>query len=417
MLKTVKESVGSVWQLPARVLPVVRLLYLPARALPAVRLFYLPVRIFLVALLLQSLLIISSAAGTGNEQDSLFRIIFYNVENLFDTANDPLRNDDDFTPDGARRWTVFRLQNKINNLYRAIVAAGDWHVPAIIGLCEVENRYVLEMLVNRTGLGRYRYGIVHRNSADRRGIDVAILYRPDRFELLAERFIPVSFPFDTVATTRDIVYIKGVASLSGPAASEASAGSADTAGLAGYSGLAGLADVAPADTLHLFANHWPSRWGGVAESSRYRNYAALVLRSLTDSIFSADPDARIVIMGDFNDEPGDASLKNYLGAGFDYREPEAGRLYNISHENMRGQRSYKFRGEWFLFDQFIVSGALLGSAGGLRTSYGSVSVFAGEFLLVPDDTWFGYKPFRSYEGFRYTGGFSDHLPVVLDLFW
>ncbi len=401
MLKTGKESVGSVWQLPVRVLPVVRLLYLTARVL-------------LVVFLLQSPLIIPSAAGAGNGQDSLFRIIFYNVENLFDTANDPLRDDDDFTPDGARRWTFFRLQNKINNLYRAIVAAGDWNVPAIIGLCEVENRYVLEMLVNRTGLERYRYGIIHRNSADRRGIDVAILYRPDRFQLLGERFIPVSFPFDTVATTRDIVYIKGVAGLPGPVAS---AVSPDPEGSAGYSGLAGLADVASADTLHLFANHWPSRWGGVAETSRYRNYAAQVLRSLTDSIFRANPDARIVIMGDFNDEPDDISLKDYLGAGFDYRDPEPGRLYNISRENMRVQRSYKFRGEWFLFDQFIVSGALLGSSRRLRTSYGSVRVFAAEFLLVPDDIWFGYKPFRSYEGFRYTGGYSDHLPVVLDLFW
>ncbi len=342
------------------------------------------------ALILSVMMIIlpqagESETGPSAEGDSVFRIVFYNVENLFDTVNDPLRADDDFTPSGSRRWNAFRLQHKIENIYRALAAAGGWNTPAIIGLCEVENMYVLEKLAYETGLKRHDYQIIHRNSDDPRGIDVAVLFRPDRFYLLKSRFMPVRFPFDTLAATRDIVYIKGLAG--------------------------------PADTLHLFANHWPSRWGGQAETAPYRNYAALVLRSVIDSLFLVNPGSKIVVMGDFNDEPQDESLKNFLGAGYDFDAPEPGKLYNISWENnVRAEGSCKYRGIWYLFDQFIVSGGLMGLVPGLYTTPGSFRIFDEKFLLVPDDAWFGYKPFRSFEGFRYTGGYSDHLPVILDLF-
>jgi predicted extracellular nuclease len=323
------------------------------------------------------------ASGLTTER---LRIVFYNVENLFDTVNNPDKRDDQFTPEGDRRWNYFRLKHKINNIYKALAAAGKWESPAIIGLCEVENRYVLELLTLDTGFKSAGYEIVHRNSADNRGIDVAILYRTDKFFLLDEKFIPVNFPFDTVARTRDIVYVKGIAGID--------------------------------DTLHIFANHWPSRWGGQAATERYRLYAASLLRSYTDSLFQKNSDAKIVIMGDFNDEPGDISLVEGLGAADGYNNPEAGTLYNISREiRRRKQGSYKYQGEWFLLDQFIVSGSLLDGKDGLQTCPQSVTVFSAGFLLVADERWFGYKPFRSYEGFRYTGGFSDHLPVVLDLWW
>lgn len=315
-----------------------------------------------------------------------YRIIFYNVENLFDTINDTGRDDDSFTPSGDRRWNSYRLENKLNNLYRALAGAGGLGMPSVIGLCEVENRSVLEMLISRTGLKNSGYRIIHRNSSDRRGIDVAIMYRPADFMLLDTIFIPVTFPFDTLAVTRDIVYAKGIAG--------------------------------PDDTLHLFVNHWPSRWGGQAATQPYRSHAASVLRSFTDSLFSAGAHASIIIMGDFNDEPRDESISRYLGAVSETEDPEYGVIYNISSAaGSKIKGSYKYQGDWFLFDQFMVSGSLLRRGEGIYTGAQYFSIYEADFLLVPDESWFGYKPCRSYEGFRHTGGFSDHLPVVLDLWW
>jgi predicted extracellular nuclease len=329
-------------------------------------------------------------SGTGNglpdAPTGRLRLIFYNVENLFDTFNDPGKDDDAFTPDGDRRWNQYRLRNKINNIYKALVSAAEFEIPAIIGLCEVENMHVLEMLATQTGLKNHDYRIIHRNSSDRRGIDVAVLYRPEDFIPLDTLFLAVRFPFDTLAATRDILYLKGLAR--------------------------------GADTLYLFVNHWPSRWGGQAVTEPYRIHTASVLRSFTDSLLLQHPDAAIVIMGDFNDEPSDISLIKHLFAGLDADDPESGKLYNISYTPGRSKKgSCKYQGEWFLFDQFIVSGSLLNGSAPLQTCQESFRVFSAGFLLIPDESWFGFKPFRSYEGFRYTGGFSDHLPVVLDLWW
>jgi predicted extracellular nuclease len=142
---------------------------------------------------------------SSDSEDGRFRILFYNVENLFDTFDEPGKNDNEFTPAGDRRWTSFRLQEKISNLYKAITAAGEWYMPAIIGLCEVENSYVLELLVNNTGLKNAGYKIVHRNSPDIRGIDVAVLYRPEEFLLVENSFTGITFPFDSASTTREII--------------------------------------------------------------------------------------------------------------------------------------------------------------------------------------------------------------------
>lgn len=324
--------------------------------------------------------------GKATVSPGLFRIVFYNVENLFDTFNDPLKNDDAFTPGGERRWNSFRLGIKLNNLYKAIAAAGGSELPSMIGLCEVENRYVLERLLNDTGFRGAGYEIIHRNSEDDRGIDVAALYRREDLVVIDTAFMEIRFPFDTLAVTRNILYLKGI--------------------------------TAVYDTVHFLINHWPSRWGGHSATQPYRNHAASVLRSLTDSVFGTDPRASIVIMGDFNDEPEDESLKVFLEAGLDYNSASLGKLYNLSAGKRRqGSGSIKYRGEWFLFDQFIVSGSLLLREDGARTCPLSVRICSEDFLLVPDRSWFGFKPYRTYEGFSYTGGFSDHLPVVLDLRW
>jgi hypothetical protein len=337
--------------------------------------------------LLLMLLISVFLIGSGMLQDmppDRFRIIFYNVENLFDTMNEPGKDDEAFTPEGDRRWTSYRLRNKVTNIYKALVAASEFRIPAIIGLCEVENLRVLEMIVSGTGFKNYDYRIIHRNSADSRGIDVALLYHSRDFILLDTLFRAVRFPFDTLATTRDILYVKGIAGGS--------------------------------DTLHVFVNHWPSRWGGQGVTEPYRNYAATVLRQLIDSVFKNDHHASILVMGDFNDEPRDSSLSKYLGAVPDHTNPVPGKLYNITHGHKRNNSgSYKYQGEWLLFDQFLVSGSMLNGSSSLQTGPASARIFNEGFLLITDDSWFGTKPFRSFEGFRYTGGYSDHLPVVLDI--
>ncbi len=328
----------------------------------------------------------SSLQGFQEQPQSVYRIIFYNVENLFDTRNNPDKNDDEYTPEGARRWTDYRLKTKVNNIYKAIAAAGEWQMPSIIGLCEVENRYVLEMLVTGTALKNSDYTIIHKNSADNRGIDVAVLYRKADFFLLDNKFIKIDFPDGMSGGTRDIVYLKGI----GP----------------------------PGDTLHVFVNHWPSRWGGQAESQPRRNFTAAVLRFHTDSILSASPTASIVVMGDFNDEPEDESLLDVLEALPDYTDPVSNKLYNISAGNRKKRSgSLKYQGEWFLFDQFIVSGALLNGSAVMQTSPEAFRVFNAAFLMVQDEAWFGYKPFRTYEGYVYKGGYSDHLPVIMDLWY
>lgn len=347
-----------------------------------------------VRLLLSLLLLLTYTGCLAGSEDYDFektdprnlRFIFYNAENLFDNINDPERDDDAFTPESDRHWTRHRLRNKINNIYKALVAAAGFTVPSIIGLCEVENKYVLEILAYGTGFKYRNYKIISRDSPDNRGIDVAVLYRPEDITIIDTIFRSVVFPFDSLAKTRDIVYIKGI-----------------TTGK---------------DTLHIFVNHWPSRWGGQAVTEPYRIHTASVLQSMTDSIFMMDPDASVVIMGDFNDEPDDKSLSISLGAKLDYSFPEPGRLYNISsYPKSQVEGTIKYQGQWFLFDQFIVSGSLLNGRSAIQTSPCSARVFSEGFLLVPDDSWFGYKPFRTYEGFIYKGGFSDHLPVVLDLWW
>ncbi len=322
------------------------------------------------------------STSSGKRED--YRIMFYNVENLFDIYNNPEKEDDEFTPGGSRNWNRFRFREKLMNIYRVIVAAGEWEPPEIIGLSEVENSYVLEQLTLSTPLSGAGYEFVHRNSPDRRGIDVALLYRPEKFRLLKKDFYSVECEFDTLFKTREILYTKGVTLCS--------------------------------DTLHLFVNHWPSRWGGQAATEHRRIMAANVLRSAIDSVFETNRFARIIVMGDFNDEPHNKSISEVLGAGSDFSETCLSGLYNLFADfGRQGRGTLKFRGEWYLFDQIIVSGSLLGGAEGLSVRQGSVTIFDPPFLLVRDDSYFGYKPFRSYEGFRYTGGYSDHLPVYIDL--
>ncbi|MBN1143764.1 MAG: endonuclease/exonuclease/phosphatase family protein [Bacteroidales bacterium] len=311
------------------------------------------------------------------------RIMFYNVENLFDTRDNPNTDDDLFTPAGGMHWTYKRYTAKLTNICKVLVAAGGWQPPDIIGFCEVENDSVLIDLFENTLLSKYRYRVVHYNSPDHRGIDVALAYNRQLVECLYSRNIRVS---SGDLLTRDILYIKAL--------------------------LGG-------DTCHFFINHWPSRSSGQLDTERYRFAAAGLLRQVTDSILLLNSAAKILIMGDFNDEPGDESLAVKLNAKVNREDPLLAGLYNLTGNKTAGEQvqgTLKYQGVWNVFDQIIVSSGMLNNTGGIYVKPDGFTILNDSFLLEPDVTYTGYKPFRTYSGFIYRGGFSDHLPVYVDVF-
>jgi len=320
-------------------------------------------------ILCNSLLIAQEQKYFPNYEFSIAKIAFYNVENLFDTWDDPHCNDEEFLPWGIKSWNEEKLYNKLLKTARVIMGFGAWEMPAVIGLCEVENQYVLDQLLIRTPLSSWPYSIVHFESPDRRGIDVALLYRTSVFDMLWSEAVPIYLTMDTSLKTRDILYVKGV--------------------LCQY------------DTLHIFVNHWPSRYGDYAYTSLKRVRAAETLLKKLDSISFCTNDPKIVVMGDFNDEPWDESLKLLDRSDFQF--------FNLMKEmKEKGQEgSMKYKSQWYLFDQFLVSSNISDRC--------EAFIYRPDFLIMRDDRYFGNKPFRTYSGPRYLGGFSDHLPVYMNL--
>jgi endonuclease/exonuclease/phosphatase family metal-dependent hydrolase len=320
-------------------------------------------KIFLCFLLLPQL---------GFSQIRGANVLFWNVENYYDPIVDTLHQDPAFTPQGANHWTWNRFITKRDALAKTIIATGTDELPVVVGLCEVESRFALEQLVRYTPLESIGYRIVHRDGPDERGMDVALLYRPERFRLLLTRFLRVRLP-DSTQHTREILYTKGV-----------------------------LDDL---DTLHLFVNHWPSKWGGAKASASRRMAAMMRLRLSVDSIFNHNPAANIVIMGDLNDTPL-SKVVQALCKGTP--------LFNLSVPLARRKLgTIRYRGRWELIDQFIVSENLLCTEEPIYTSTAHYTIFSAPFLLIRDEKYLGVKPFRTYLGPRYQGGISDHLPVVL----
>lgn len=306
------------------------------------------------------------------------RFMFYNVENLFDINNDSLTADDEFTHRGQRAWTYKKYQHKLLNIFKVISAVGNPLPPDIVALCEIENRQVLKALTQKTPLCHTPYLIVQEESPDRRGIDVALLFKPEYVRLLQHKAIPLHFPFDSLKTTRDILYVKLL--------------------------------WHQRDTLHLFVNHWPSRWGGALATNVYRCYAAQQLKSHCDSLLSVNNHAKLIIMGDFNDAPTNESLQDIL-IGKD------GSLHNLMHQMQAvGKGTHKHELEWACLDQIIVSSALLpANSSACHIKWGEAHIFNADFLLMPDKKYLGEKPYRTWNGFKYIGGFSDHLPVYIDV--
>lgn len=326
-----------------------------------------------------------TSAPLSKPSDSLdepYRVMFYNVENLFDVMDDTQKDDDAFTPTGKMYWTKYRYSDKINHIGKVVLATGGWHTPDIIGLCEIENKEVLKDLVHSDAFSKTSYGIVHYESPDKRGIDVALLYKRDRVRFLSGKALQVR-AHDL--RTRDILYFKA---------------------------------LLRNDTFHFFVNHWPSRSAGQLETERDRFTAASILKSTCDSIMMQSAHSHIVIMGDFNDGPDDESIKQVLGAlsASDPLSPQ--KIYNLSRRpsSYKIDGSLKYQGNWNLFDQIMVSGSLLMKVSGrCHTDKESYRILENDFLLEADRNFSGYKPYRTYLGFKYLGGFSDHLPVYIDI--
>jgi hypothetical protein len=322
---------------------------------------------------------------TFSKKSQNVRIVFYNTENLYDPYNDSLKLDDEFTASGSKHWTYGRFREKLNHLAKLFLAIGEWQPPALIGLCEIENDYVLKRLIYDTPLNGRGYRFIHYDSPDPRGVDVALLYRPSAVRILASRPIRVSFPFDTAARTRDILYVRAV--------------------------------VFGSDTIHLFVNHWPSRRGGAAASAPRRNFVAALLRGCTDSILASHPRSAVIITGDLNDEPFNESIGTILKAKKDTAGLMPGDLVDLMAPQAGKSNSgtIRYQGRWSVFDQFIVSGNLMKKGASVKTSFEDAHIFSGNFLLQDDTKFMGSKLNRTYVGPRYAGGFSDHLPVFLDI--
>jgi len=255
--------------------------------------------------------------------------------------------------------------------------------PTIIGMAEIENSNVLKQFCYRSPLNKYGYRYVHYDSPDVRGVDVALLYLPDRAKIKYSEPVRVVFPFEPHTNNRDILYV--------------------------------VAQFSNGDSLHLFINHWTSRYGGYAPTVRKRNYYAEVLRHKTDSILHKSPNANILIMGDFNDYPTDESLAEVLSAANPAENSSDSKLYNlmlpIQGKNNMG--SHKQEDFWGCLDQIIVSKPLLNNGNSIQIKDGEAFVFMKEFMIEPDEKYGGYKTFRTFLGPRYIGGFADHLPVFV----
>ena len=322
--------------------------------------------------------LLSSCSSVRKTLRSEYTVVSYNVENLFDTLDDPKIPDEEFLPESEKKWNNERYQKKIDDLARVIAEVNPNELPEIVGLIEVENRSVIEDLIQTGKLKEQQYSIVHEESPDYRGIDVALIYRKDAFTEISHEAIPVTFPDDPQFKTRDILHVVG---------------------------------KVRNQTIHLFVNHWPSRIGGDQKTEPKRILAASVLRKKVDQIQAAEPRSRIIIMGDMNDEPANKSLFETLGAA----SPDSGaKLVNLMMpDDAKGLGTYFYSGNWNMLDNLVVSGEMI-TGKRVRVEDQKGYVYSNDWMIFTNKN--GDKtPNRSYVGNKYVGGVSDHFPVYLKM--
>jgi predicted extracellular nuclease len=335
------------------------------------------------------LLFLFSAIASGQKATfkpkKSFTVVFYNVENLFDTINDPLTQDDEFTPDSEKNWNTERYRKKLEDISKVLSSINNKELPEIIGLCEIENRKVLQDLIKTGKLKKEEYGIVHEESPDIRGIDVALLYRKDEFDYISHKRIPVIFRFDSTLKTRDILYVKG-----------------KTTG---------------SDIFHIFVNHWSSRTESQQQTERKRIFSAVTLRKSVDSIFNFEPEAKIIIIGDFNDEPTNMSLFSILNATNKQKNAGPRDLYNLMYDkhNFENSGTYSYKGNWNMLDNLIVSKSLITDKKNYHIDYNGGKIYRESWIMYDNPKIGELTPNKTYAGNIYFGGVSDHLPVYMVL--
>ena len=320
-------------------------------------------------------------------------VAFWNLENFFDPFEDSTLTYNEYTEQGRQHWTKSRFYHKRNNLYKTILSFSKGQPIGILGLCEVENEYVLNALFHQTPLKRHNYRWVHYDGPDRRGIDPAIVYSKDCFQLISSEAIPYHNPQQPAFRSRDILYAK-------------------------------FYDYKE-DTIHCFVNHWPSKYRGELETVEARNAAARLLKHKVDSILDSaskwtachDTVAaipKIIIMGDFNDTPDAPCIRQVLGAHPYSENNEDHLLINLFGQpsKLGFKGTLKYQDSWMVFDQIIITKSML-IKNLLHCTSSDARIIHEDFLLEEDRTYQGQKLNRTYIGPKYHGGFSDHLPVML----
>lgn len=314
------------------------------------------------------------------------RMAFYNVENLFDLVDNPkIKGEDQFLPGGEKDWTRKRLNKKMTDLSKVIAALGDGtNAPPILGLSEVENSSVLEELLDTEAFKNGNIKYLHKDSPDKRGIDVCLAYDADLIKVISWEAIKVKFPKEPGYTSRDILYAE--------------------------------LNIHQSDNIHLFVNHWPSRYGGMDVTEPRRMQAASTVNEKIEKILTKNPNAKIVLMGDFNDEADNRSIKQVLGCAISKEELALAdaKFLNAFHHLLDDEKqgSYNYKGKWSFLDQIIISKNLYTGKDGY-CSNGEAGVLREKWMLY-NSKYDGPKPNRTF-GRDYYGGFSDHLPIYIDL--
>lgn len=312
-------------------------------------------------------------------------VAFYNLENLFDTINDPTINDEEYLPEGGMKWTSFKYENKVQKMAYALSQLGTDYVPtgaAVIGVSEIENRGVLEDVVADPAWGERKMEIVHYDGPDRRGVDVGLLYNPDYFTVTNSNSHRLYIEEDPNFRTRDQLVVSGY--LQG-------------------------------EKIHVIVNHWPSRYGGEVASRPKRAAAARLTKWIADSIYQREPKAKIIIMGDLNDDPYNIPCCEVLGAKKTREEVQPQGFFNTMWQMLdRGIGSLAYNGSWNLFDQIIISEPLMNANPAKELSYWKAQVFNKPFLTVQEGKDKG-TPLRTTKSNVWQNGYSDHYPTMIYL--